>query len=167
MKELFTIDLKNYGDDWKRSRRDSARAIIHVGDDKLAMVYSAKLGYYKFPGGGIHEGEDYQRGQCRLGQRQHDAGIDLVFIHAVYPGRLTQRIGYPLVELSHQEHSESRECLQDDDSHMGIRQSQLPHEYELRHHIYLPRYGYGRDIRQEQDIPPLETELGEGICRKA
>ncbi len=58
MKQLFTIDLKNYGADWKRSRRDSARAIIHVGSDKLAMVYATKLGYYKFPGGGIHEGED-------------------------------------------------------------------------------------------------------------
>ena len=58
MKQLFTIDLKNYGDDWKPSRRDSARAIIHVGDDKLALVYSEKLGYYKFPGGGIHEDED-------------------------------------------------------------------------------------------------------------
>ena len=58
MKQLFTIDLKNYGDDWKPSRRDSARAIIHVGDDKLALVYSEKLGYYKFPGGGIHKDED-------------------------------------------------------------------------------------------------------------
>lgn len=58
MKQLFTIDLKNYDENWQRSRRDSARAIIHVGSDKLALVYATKLGYYKFPGGGIHEGED-------------------------------------------------------------------------------------------------------------
>lgn len=58
MKQLFTIDLKNYDENWQRSRRDSARAIIHVGSEKLALVYATKLGYYKFPGGGIHEGED-------------------------------------------------------------------------------------------------------------
>lgn len=58
MKTLFTIDLKNYGETWERSRRDSARAIIKVEQDKLALVYATKLGYYKFPGGGIHEGED-------------------------------------------------------------------------------------------------------------
>ena len=58
MKTLFTIDLKNYGTDWARSRRDSARAIIRLGDEKLALVYAKKLGYYKFPGGGINENED-------------------------------------------------------------------------------------------------------------
>ncbi len=49
MKTLFTIDLKDYDESWQRSRRDSARAIIHVGADKLALVYATKLGYYKFP----------------------------------------------------------------------------------------------------------------------
>ena len=76
MKQLFTIDLKNYGDDWKRSRRDSARAIIHVGDDKLALVYATKLGYYKFPGGGIHEGEDKIAALAR--EVQEEVGLVLV-----------------------------------------------------------------------------------------
>ena len=58
MKTLFTIDIKNYDTSWERSRRDSARAIIRVGSDKLALVYATKLGYYKFPGGGIHQDED-------------------------------------------------------------------------------------------------------------
>ena len=58
MKALFTIDIQNYDSDWQRSRRDSARAIIKLGDDKLALVYAKKLGYYKFPGGGIQEQED-------------------------------------------------------------------------------------------------------------
>jgi putative nucleotidyltransferase with HDIG domain len=76
MKQLFTIDLKNYGDDWKRSRRDSARAVIHVGDDKLALVYATKLGYYKFPGGGIHEGEDKISALAR--EVQEEVGLVLV-----------------------------------------------------------------------------------------
>lgn len=76
MKQLFTIDLKNYGDDWKLSRRDSARAIIHVGSDKLALVYATKLGYYKFPGGGIHEGEDKIVALAR--EVQEEVGLVLV-----------------------------------------------------------------------------------------
>lgn len=76
MKQLFTIDLKNYSDDWKRSRRDSARAIIHVGSDKLALVYATKLGYYKFPGGGIHEGEDKIEALAR--EVQEEVGLVLV-----------------------------------------------------------------------------------------
>ena len=76
MKHLFTIDLKNYGADWKRSRRDSARAVIHVGDDKLALVYATKLGYYKFPGGGIHEGEDKIVALAR--EVQEEVGLVLV-----------------------------------------------------------------------------------------
>lgn len=76
MKQLFTIDLKNYSDDWKPSRRDSARAIIHVGTDKLALVYATKLGYYKFPGGGIHEGEDKIAALAR--EVQEEVGLVLV-----------------------------------------------------------------------------------------
>ena len=76
MKQLFTMDLKNYGADWKRSRRDSARAIIHVGVDKLALVYATKLGYYKFPGGGIHEGEDKIAALAR--EVQEEVGLVLV-----------------------------------------------------------------------------------------
>ena len=76
MKQLFTIDLKNYGADWKRSRRDSARAIIHIGDDKFALVYATKLGYYKFPGGGIHEGEDKIAALAR--EVQEEVGLVLV-----------------------------------------------------------------------------------------
>ncbi len=76
MKQLFTIDLKNYSDDWKPSRRDSARAIIHVGEDKLALVYATKFGYYKFPGGGIHEGEDKIAALAR--EVQEEVGLVLV-----------------------------------------------------------------------------------------
>lgn len=58
MKTLFTLDIKNYDPGWKRSERHSARAIIRLSDGRIALVYARNLGYYKFPGGGIHEGED-------------------------------------------------------------------------------------------------------------
>ena len=76
MKTLFTLDLKNYGENCKRFRRDSARAIIHVEKDKLALVYAVKLGYYKFPGGGIHEGEDKIAALSR--EVQEEVGLKVI-----------------------------------------------------------------------------------------
>lgn len=58
MKKLFTIDLKDYHLSSQRYVRPSARAII-IKDNKVALVYSKKYGYYKFPGGGIKENEDH------------------------------------------------------------------------------------------------------------
>ena len=76
MKTLFTMDLKNYKEDWPRSRRDSARAIIRVSDDKLALVYATKLGYYKFPGGGIKPDEDIVAALIR--EVQEEVGLVVI-----------------------------------------------------------------------------------------
>ncbi len=57
MRQLFEIDLKDYRETDAVYRRPSARAIILKGD-KIALVYSRKEKYYKFPGGGIHDDED-------------------------------------------------------------------------------------------------------------
>ena len=57
LKELFSIDLKDYNPNDSVFRRPSARAII-VKNNIIALVYSVKEKYYKFPGGGIKDGED-------------------------------------------------------------------------------------------------------------
>lgn len=57
MKKLFEIDLHDYDGCTKTFSRPSARGII-IQDDRIALVYSPKEKYYKFPGGGIHPGED-------------------------------------------------------------------------------------------------------------
>ncbi len=57
MKQLFLIDLKDYNEKDTVFRRPSARAII-IKDNLIALVYSLKEKYYKFPGGGIKDGED-------------------------------------------------------------------------------------------------------------
>ena len=64
MKQLFEIDLKDYKESDRVFRRPSARAIIFKGD-KLALVYSKKEKYYKFPGGGIHDDEDKKEALIR------------------------------------------------------------------------------------------------------
>ena len=70
------MDIKNYRDDWQRSRRDSSRAIIRIGNDKLALVYATKLGYYKFPGGGIHQDEDKSAALIR--EVQEEVGLVVI-----------------------------------------------------------------------------------------
>ena len=57
MKRLFDIDIKDYEAGYKVYCRPSARGIILQGD-KIALVYSGREHYYKFPGGGIQGGED-------------------------------------------------------------------------------------------------------------
>ena len=64
MRELFVIDLKDYDLELKRFRRPSVRGIIFK-DKKIAMVYSQKYDYYKFPGGGIEAGESHNTALIR------------------------------------------------------------------------------------------------------
>ncbi len=57
MRLLFDMDMKDYILSDRVFVRPSARAIIIKGE-RVAMVYSKKYDYYKFPGGGIESGED-------------------------------------------------------------------------------------------------------------
>ncbi len=56
MRELFTIDKKNYIENGTIGRRPSVRGIV-IKNGKIAMMHSLKYDYYKLPGGGIEEGE--------------------------------------------------------------------------------------------------------------
>ena len=58
MKRLFIIDLHDYDESFTRFRRPSVRGII-IENKKVAMVYSNKYDYYKFPGGGIEKNEEH------------------------------------------------------------------------------------------------------------
>lgn len=59
MRELFTIDKKNYIENGTVGRRPSVRGIV-IRDGKIAMMHSLKYDYYKLPGGGIEEGEQLE-----------------------------------------------------------------------------------------------------------
>ncbi len=58
MKLLKDFDSKNYCETWKKYSRNAVRAII-IRNGKIALVKSLKEGFYKFPGGGMEDGETH------------------------------------------------------------------------------------------------------------
>ena len=56
MKLLFSLDKHDYDPSGPALLRDSARSIIIKGC-RIWMIHSLKYDYYKFPGGGIEQGE--------------------------------------------------------------------------------------------------------------
>ncbi len=75
MERLFEIDLKDYRETDKVFRRPSARAIIFQ-DGRIALVYSKREKYYKFPGGGIHDDEDKKEALIR--EVREEAGMIVI-----------------------------------------------------------------------------------------
>ena len=75
MRLLFEMDLKDYGECTHSFRRDSARSII-IRNGKVAMIHSEKYDYYKFPGGGIENGEDPIEAMIR--ETQEEAGLTVI-----------------------------------------------------------------------------------------
>lgn len=76
MKLLYNYDLKDYNPEWPHSTRPSARAIILFDNNKIALVHSKKLNYYKFPGGGIHSDEKYEIALIR--EVQEETGLIVI-----------------------------------------------------------------------------------------
>ena len=72
MRKLFEMDQKDYADCTRRFVRNSARSII-IKDGKIAMIHSLKYDYYKFPGGGIENGENPVDAMIR--ETREEAGI--------------------------------------------------------------------------------------------
>ena len=69
---LFEIDKKDYAHCTRRFVRNSARSII-IRDGKIAMIHSLKYDYYKFPGGGIDNGEKPVEAMIR--ETREEAGL--------------------------------------------------------------------------------------------
>ena len=72
MRLLFDMDKKDYGSCTHTFVRNSARSII-LSNKKLAMIHSVKYDYYKFPGGGIENGEDPVAAMVR--ETREEAGL--------------------------------------------------------------------------------------------
>ena len=69
------MDRKDYDPDGTKFFRPSVRGIIvHAG--KIALVHSLKYDYYKFPGGGINEGETHSDTLVR--EVREETGLNVI-----------------------------------------------------------------------------------------
>jgi 8-oxo-dGTP pyrophosphatase MutT (NUDIX family) len=75
MRLLFEMDTMDYKAGGKEFVRPSARGIIIRGG-RVAMVYSKMYDYYKFPGGGIEDGEDMTAALVR--EVREEAGLSVI-----------------------------------------------------------------------------------------
>ena len=75
MRLLFEMDNKDYDQCTHAFIRNSARSII-IRDSKVAMIHSLKYDYYKFPGGGIENGEDPVEAMIR--ETREEAGLIVI-----------------------------------------------------------------------------------------
>ena len=75
MKELFRLDMEDYDPSWPRKIRPSVRAIILRGGE-VAMIHSLLYDYYKFPGGGIEQGESLHDALIR--EVREEAGLRVI-----------------------------------------------------------------------------------------
>ncbi len=102
MRMLFEMDRKDYGQCTHTFTRDSARSII-IRDGKAAMVHSLKYDYYKFPGGGIENGEDPVAAMIR--ETREEAGLTVI------PGSVKE---FGLVHRIQKSDSDPAECFVQD-----------------------------------------------------
>lgn len=75
MRLLFEIDTRDYDPSGTPFIRHSARC-IHIKNGLVAMVHSLKYDYYKFPGGGIENGETPIHALIR--ETQEEAGLTVI-----------------------------------------------------------------------------------------
>ena len=102
MRLLFEIDTKEYDPNGVAFVRHAARC-IHIRNGLVAMVHSLKYDYYKFPGGGIEEGESAEHAMIR--ETREDAGL------AVIPGSVRE-YGY-VHRIQKSDHDDAECFIQD------------------------------------------------------
>ena len=76
MNQLFTIDLKDYNPNGKKYYRPSVRGIFFDNKGNIAMIYSQKYHFYKFPGGGIEGNETHLETLAR--EIKEETGMTLI-----------------------------------------------------------------------------------------
>ncbi len=75
MRLLFELDKKDHAQCTHTFTRHSARSIV-IRDGRVAMIHSLKYDYYKFPGGGIEDGEEPVEAMIR--ETREEAGLVVV-----------------------------------------------------------------------------------------
>lgn len=170
MRLLFDMDKKDYADCTHSFVRNSARSII-IENGKAAMIHSLRYDYYKFPGGGIEQGEDPIEAMIR--ETREEAGLTVI------PESVTE---YGYVHRIHKSNTDETECFIQDNFYYLCKvckdvSSQQLDDYEAQEDFTLeyvdPRTAIGKDrsvenspydpMMFEREARVLEMLLDEGL----
>lgn len=145
MRILFEIDKKDYSGCTHTFTRNSARSII-IRDGRVAMVHSLQYDYYKFPGGGIENGEDPAEAMIR--ETREEAGL------AVIPETIRE---YGVVHRIQRSDKDETECFVQDNYYYLCEAEDEPvpqdlDEYEAKE-SYRPEFvDPGTAIRKNRSV---------------
>ena len=81
------LDRRNYNKNWDRIIRIAIRGII-VLNGKIALIHSGKHGDYKFPGGGMEEGES--REETLIREVLEETGLKVIPESIKYYGKFKE-----------------------------------------------------------------------------
>ena len=145
MRLLFAMDKKDYALCTRTFTRNSARSII-IRDGKAAMVHSLQYDYYKFPGGGIEDGESPVDAMIR--ETREEAGL------IVIPETVRE---YGCVHRIQKSAKDSAECFIQDNFYylcdvLDDTISQSLNEYEARESYRLEWTEPDVAIRRNRDV---------------
>ena len=145
MRLLFEMDQKDYAHCTHTFTRHSARSII-IKDGKVAMIHSLKYDYYKFPGGGIENGESPVEAMIR--ETREEAGL------AVIPESVRE---YGYVHRIQRSDYDPTECFVQDNYYylckaMEQLTSQLLDDYEAQESYTLEYVEPLAAIRKNYDV---------------
>ena len=145
MRMLFEMDKKDYGGCDHSFVRDSARSII-IRDGKIAMVHSLKYDYYKFPGGGIENGENPVEAMIR--ETREEAGLEVI------PDTVKE---YGMVHRIQKSDSDDTECFIQDNYYYLCEARETPvsqdlDEYEAKESYRLEYVDPETAIRKNRGV---------------
>ena len=145
MRMLFEMDKKDYGGCDHCFVRDSARSII-IRDGKIAMVHSLKYDYYKFPGGGIENGENPVDAMIR--ETREEAGLEVI------PETVKE---YGMVHRIQKSDSDDTECFVQDNYYYLCEAGETPvsqdlDEYEAKESYRLEYVDPETAIRKNRSV---------------
>lgn len=171
MRELFSMDLKNYNPMGKVNSRPSIRG-ISIRDGKVLLVYARNLDYYLVPGGGFEKGESEEEALTR--EMREETGYSVVpgslreFGHVLRVQKDTDNEDeifeqdniYYFVEVSNQpEHPLKLDDYESEDGFEAVWMD----PFEASHHNHFSKFTSKEDPiiveREERILDVIDLEL--------
>ena len=145
MRMLFEMDKKDYGGCDHSFVRNSARSSI-IRDGRIAMIHSLKYDYYKFPGGGIENGENPVEAMIR--ETREEAGLEVI------PDTVKE---YGMVHRIQKSDKDDTECFVQDNYYYLCEAGETPvsqdlDEYEAKESYRLEYVDPETAIRKNRSV---------------